>query len=118
MISVVHHRVRGMITEHLLALTFPHGQRLRLGDDLTSSFPPALQHIANPDLRALLAQIDPTPDSLSETGAVDWGDLPDRLHFIADLFRCYQATPDLLEAPFLPEQVAEIKRGRLPPGPL
>src|SRR3712207_6973910 len=57
---------------------------------LFRSFPATLREITNPDLRLLLERIDPTPDSLRETGAVDWADLPDRLHFILDLFRCYQ----------------------------
>jgi hypothetical protein len=66
----------------------------------------------------LLAQIDPTPDSTRETGVDYWGDLPDRLHFIADMFRCYETTPELFEAPFTVEQTAALKEGRLPTGRL
>jgi hypothetical protein len=102
----------------MMELGLPHGVRLRLGDDLRAEFPEALKQITDPELRSLLEQIDPTPDSLRETGAVDWANLPDRLHFIADLFRCYEATPDLSEPPFRPDQVTQVKAGRRPSGPL
>ena len=118
LITVARQQVRLLLTEHLMVLCFPHGVRLRLGDDLKAEFPAALKQITRPDLRALLEQIDPTPDSLRETGAVDWADLPDRLHFIVDLFRCYQEAPDLWEPPFTPDQVTAVKAGRLPGGPL
>jgi len=118
LITVARQQVRMLLTEHMMVLCFPHGVRLRLGDDLKAEFPAALKQITRPDLRALLEQIDPTPDSLRETGAVDWADLPDRLHFIVDLFRCYQEAPDLWEPPFTPDQVTALKAGRLPGGPL
>jgi hypothetical protein len=118
LITVARQQVRLLLTEHLMVLCFPHGVRLRLGEDLRAEFPAALKQITRPELRALLEQIDPTPDSLRETGAVDWADLPDRLHFIVDLFRCYQEAPDLWEPPFTPDQVTAVKAGRLPSGPL
>lgn len=118
LITVARQQVRMLLTEHLMVLCFPHGVRLRLGEDLKAEFPAALKQITKPDLRTLLEQIDPTPDSLRETGAVDWADLPDRLHFITDLFRCYQEAPDLWEPPFTPDQVTAVKAGRLPSGPL
>lgn len=118
LITLVRRQVRLFLTEHMMVLCLPHDVRLRLGEDLRAEFPALLKQITSPDLRALLKQVDPTPDSLSETGAVDWADLPDRLHFIVDLFRCYQETPDLWEPPFTPDQVAAFKDGRLPSGPL
>jgi hypothetical protein len=110
--------IRRALTEHMMVLSFPPGVRLRLGDDLRARFPAALQRLAHPDLLALLAQIDPTPDDLHDSGAADWGDLPDRLHFIADLFRCYADAPDLLGPPFTDEQVGALRAGRRPAGPL
>jgi hypothetical protein len=59
-----------------------------------------LKELENPELLALLARIDPTPNSLSGSGTEDWANLQDRLHFIADLFRCYQETRTLLSPPF------------------
>jgi len=110
--------VQFIVTEGLMLLEMPHRNRIRLGDDLAASFPPMLRQLTNPDLLALLRLVDPTPDSSAETGAEYWGDLPDRLHFIADLFRCYQISPELLEPPFTPEQEAALKEGRLPAGRL
>jgi len=107
-----------LITEHLMAISLPHGVQIRLGEDLNAPYPPLLQQITLLDLRSLLEQIDPTPDSPRGSGAVDWANLPDRLHFIVDLFRCYQESPDLFEPPFTPEQVTELEAGRIPAGPL
>jgi hypothetical protein len=91
---------------------------LRLGDDLRARFPLALRRLAHPGLLSLLAQIDPTRDDLQGSGAADWADLTDRLHFIADLFRCYADAPDLLGPPFTDEQVQALHAGRRPAGPL
>jgi len=93
-------RIRLFLSAHLMELGFPKGVRLHLGKDLKANFPPNVKTLTNPELMALLKKIDPTPDSLTETGAVDWANLNDRLHFIADLFRCYHETPDLLSPPF------------------
>ena len=118
LVAVARQQARLIITAHTMTLGLPHGVRLRLGDDLRGEFPASLRQIANPDLRALLDRIDPTPDSLRETGAADWADLPDRLHFIADLFRCYHESRDLFEPPFTLDQVTVLKAGRLPGGEL
>jgi hypothetical protein len=118
LIATVREHTRAIITEHLMTIGLPGGGRMRLGSDLSGEFPTSLEEITNPDLRALLERIDPTPDSLRETGALDWADLPDRLHFIVDMFRCYQERRDLLEPPFTPEQVAALTGGRLPGGRL
>ncbi|RNC67179.1 MAG: hypothetical protein ED859_15870 [Desulfuromonadales bacterium] len=117
-VDVVRQQLRLAVTEHLMTLEFPHGVRLRLGEDLRGELPPLLKEIANPELRALLARVDPTPNSLRQSGAVDWADVPDRLHFIVDLFRCYHEARELFEPPFTPEQVAGLKAGHLPCGRL
>jgi len=114
LIATARQHTRAIITEHLMTIGLPGGGRLRLGSDLSGEFPASLEKITNPDLHALLERTDPTPDSLRETGALDWADLPDRLHFIVDMFRCYQERRDLLEPPFTPEQVAALSAGRLP----
>lgn len=107
-----------VITEHLMTIGLPHGVRLRLGRDVPAGFPPSLQRIALPELRALLERIDPTPDSTRDSGAMDWASLPERLHFIIDMFRCYHEWPFLFEPPFMAEQVAALRVGRLPEGRL
>ncbi|HET7897467.1 MAG TPA: hypothetical protein VFL47_07350, partial [Flavisolibacter sp.] len=102
----------------LMTLTLPPARRLRLGRDLVASYPPDLLKLDNADLLALLARIDPTKDSLAGSGATDWSDLRERLHFIADLFRCYHEDRDLLSDAFTPAQVLALKAGRLPEGRL
>ncbi|MBL8132595.1 MAG: hypothetical protein JNL42_12115, partial [Anaerolineae bacterium] len=111
-------RAHLVITEVLMTLELPGGVTLRLGEDLPLGFPDSLRQIALPDLRALLDQIDPTPDSPRESGAVDWAHLPDRLHFIVELFRCTHEDAALFDPPFTPQQVAELRTGRLPSGRL
>ena len=73
---------------------------LRLGRDLTGDYPAALRTLSHPDLRALLAGVDTTPDSPRGTGGPDWSDLPGRMHFIADLFRAYHEDATLFDPPF------------------
>ncbi len=109
---------RRALTEILMAIHFPPDTLVRLGDDLSAGFPVVLRHLVNPELCGLLAQLDPTPDSTVGSGAPDWASLPERLHFIVDLFRCYQETRELLDAPFSPQQSVELKAGRLPGGRL
>ena len=107
-----------IITEYMMTIGLPHNVILHLGEDVPAEFPPSLKQITLPDLQALLAKIDPTPDSPRGSGAVDWSALPDRLHFIVDLFRCYHEAADLLDPPFSVEQVAVLKAGHLPEGRL
>jgi hypothetical protein len=107
-----------VITEHLMTLRLAHGRLLRLGQDLQAQFPLPLQQIALAELAALLQQVDLTPDSTAGTGALDWGRLPDRMHFIADLFRAYHLDATLFEPPFTSEQVRAIKAGHVPGGSL
>ena len=110
--------LREVITEIMMTITLPSGVVLRLGRDLAAAFPESLRQLTNPELRSFLLDYDLTPDSLSDTGALDWADLADRLHFILDLFRCYQEKQNLFEPPFTPEQVEALKGGALPEGRL
>jgi hypothetical protein len=111
-------RARLAVTEAMMTLGGPGGLRLRLGDDVPAPFPASLKQIMLPDLRALLAQYDPTPDSPRDSGALDWASLPDRLHFILDLFRTYEESTDWFEPPFTAEQTEALKAGHVPDGPL
>jgi hypothetical protein len=118
LIAAARQQVRHFLTEHLMVLGLPNGVRLRLGDDLRVVFPEVFRALAGAELHAFLAQHDPTPDSVRGTGAVDWADLADRLHFILDLFRCYGQSADLLLTPFTATQAAAIQAGQVPDGPL
>ncbi|WP_086662358.1 hypothetical protein [Lentzea kentuckyensis] len=110
--------VRRAVTKHLMTLALPGGELLDLSDDLPATFPPLLAELADPELLALLRIVDPTPDSTAGTAARDWADLPDRMHYIADMFRCHALRDDLLEPPFTAEQVEALTAGRRPSGAL
>jgi hypothetical protein len=118
LLAEVRSQLRQAITEIMMTISLPSGIRLELGKDLTIGFPQSLIQITNPELSLFLGKYDLTPDSLLDSGALDWADLSDRLHFIIDLFRCYQEDADLFEAPFTAEQVVALKDGRLPTGRL
>lgn len=110
--------LREVITETMMTIALPGQRRLRLGEDLQAGYPKLLQLLTLAELEDLLAAIDPTPDNPIESGARDWADLPDRMHFIAELFRCYQEDPEIFKPPFTTAQTEEIKAGRLPAGEL
>jgi hypothetical protein len=118
LIDTTYRLVRETITYSLMTLHIPVNQVLRLGKDLESDFPLPLRQITNTLLKELLLRIDPTPDSVSRSGAKDWGDFKDRIHFIADLFRSYHEHAPLVEAPFSPEQTKILKEGKIPDGRL
>lgn len=118
LLDVARRHMRRFLTAHLMTLWIPPDLSLRLGRDVPAAFPAVLQRITNPDLRALLKQIDRTPDSVSGSGARDWAALPDRLHFISDLFRCYHASPDVRLQPFTEAQVMALRAGKRPDGRL
>lgn len=101
LVPILRQRIRLFLTANMMELGFPKGMVLRLGRDLKSGYPPDLEKLSNAELLDLLKKVDPTPDNLLETGTVDWAALNDRLHFIADLFRCYQESADLLSPPFV-----------------
>jgi hypothetical protein len=110
--------VRQVLTLHLLSIELGPALHLQLGDDLGAGFPPSLREIVDTELRDLLDRIDPTRDSPLESGAVDWADLGDRVHFIAEMFRCYQESTFLFDPPFTPAQVERLRAGERPPDPL
>ena len=118
LIGEVNRLIRQVITDHLMMLHLPGTEVLRLGRDLQGTFPQQLTKIRNPRLRELLERVDITPNSLDQTGAKDWADLIDRMHFIADFFRAYQERQELFEAPFTTEQVELLKSGSKPSGRL
>ncbi len=118
LLAEVRVQLRHIITEAMMTISLPSGVVLRLGEDLAAGFPEPLRQITHQELRSFLAKHDHTPDSTSGSGAVDWADLPDRLHFIVDLFRCYQQQPTLFEPPFSPDQVADMRNGKVPSGRL
>ena len=113
-VNHVRHLAHMVITEHMMTLSLAGDQYLRLGRDLRAQYPASLVRLTDAELLTFLAQVDPTTDSTEATGAMDWGQLAERLHFIADLFRCYQESPLLFAPPFTAEQAAAIQAGQRP----
>ena len=95
----------------------PDGEVLRLGKDLRLEFPAALAKLENARLLELLQQLEAS-DSVHGSGASDWADLGERMRFIATLFRGYHEKQSLFVAPFSEEQLASLRAGRRPAGPL
>ncbi|HEX5605040.1 MAG TPA: hypothetical protein VFY96_00905 [Candidatus Binatia bacterium] len=114
----VNRLIRQVITDHLMTLHLSSTAVLRLGRDLSGEFPQSLVRLHNPRLAALLAEVDLTPESLNATGATDWANFQQRMHFIADFFRVYQERQYLFETPFSAPQIELLKMGRRPDGPL
>ena len=110
--------VRRGLTRHLMSIELGSAVRLHLGEDLGVGFPPSLREIVLPELHDLLDQIDPTRDSPRDSGAVDWADLDDRVHFITEMFRCFQESPFLFDPPFTPAQLEQLDAGERPADPL
>ena len=118
LIQAINRLIRQVITDHLMSLHLPGPEVLRLGMDLREAFARPLEQIRDPRLMAMLARTDATPNSLRESGALDWSDFTDRMHFITDFFRSYQQRQNLFDPPFTPEQVTLLKTGIEPRRPL
>ena len=88
---------RLVITEVMMTLELPGERVLRLGAPLTVAYPELLRDPANPALRALLAEVE--PGTGRGRAVVDWSALPERMRFIADLFRAYHQDGRLFERP-------------------
>lgn len=90
--------VREVLTETMMVFELPGGV-YRLSEDIPGDYPPNLDKIDLPECEALLASVDSTPNSLEGTGARDWANFPQRMHFIADLFRLLQNDERLFGKP-------------------
>jgi hypothetical protein len=101
-----------------MRLELPNGVVLRLGRDLDQAPPESLRALVNPELRELFSRVVPAGDGGRGSGATDWADFAERMHYIAVLFRTRAETADLFGPPFTPEQVAVIDAGRRPDGRL
>jgi len=109
---------RMVVTDHMMSIELPGPQLLKLGHDLQRRFPALLAHVSLPELQEALRRMDPTPDSTRGSGALDWANFGERIHFIADMFRAWHDEPSLLTAPFADEQLQALRAGRRPGGPL
>jgi hypothetical protein len=108
---------RELITESFLTLSLP-GRVLGLGAHLPDAYPEPLREPADADLVAFLEEVEPAPPARDDCGARDWSELPQRVHYIAHLFRAFHLRAELGDPPFRAEQVAAFRRGVVPDGEL
>jgi hypothetical protein len=113
---------RTIMTRRFMTIKLPT-ETLRLGEDVPrletgEMFPAELRQLQHPALLALLQELDRTPDTSRGSAARDWGSLRDRMNFLADFFRSRQQDSRLYQQPFSDAQVAVIRAGGIPAGPL
>ena len=51
LVPTLRQEAQRIVTEYMMTIELPHGNRLYLGEDLTAAFPAPLRQIADPDLR-------------------------------------------------------------------
>ena len=107
-----------MLTATLMTLHMPRGDVVRLGDDVRALPDERLRALVNPDLVALVARFDPHVGDAMGSGARDWASLPQRMHFITELFRSWQERASLYDPPFTESQLAQLRAGQRPSGTL
>jgi hypothetical protein len=109
-------------TQILTSITLPRWE-LKLGENVIAptgiiSFPEELNQLKNPRCLELVRKFETRQDSLSGSGAENWGDLDDRMSFVVDFFGSHQQYIRMWERPFLPDQAAVIESGHIPGEPL
>jgi len=107
---------RELITRALMTLSVP-GRILLLGSDLLDPYPEVLRALSDTELAALVASFEPTGGA-DRSGAIDWSDLHQRMHYIVHLFRVFHEQRDLYDAPFTPAVVEQFLAGVIPDGDL
>lgn len=102
-----------IVTRGFMCLKLPDGTRLQLGRELGRAIPPCFDPVEHD---ALLAQFEVA--GYGDEGAENWSDLPQRMRYIARLFRCLHYEAMLFRPPFDERQRAAMTAGRLPGGVL
>jgi hypothetical protein len=109
---------RRVITQCLMTLRLPGGRTLRLGQKVDNPVPEELRVADNPELRRMLWLLEDCTPGKSDCGAEDWAELRDRMHYIVHYFRAFSEDSSLLEPPFTPAEIEQIRSGHLPDGDL
>ncbi|MEM9493241.1 MAG: hypothetical protein AAGC55_29090, partial [Myxococcota bacterium] len=81
-------------------------------------FPVELTKLDNIELKALLYDLDRSPDRLDDSAAENWCNLGDRMNYLVDLFRTRQQDQRLFRQPFTDQQISSLRDGKVPDGPL
>jgi pSer/pThr/pTyr-binding forkhead associated (FHA) protein len=110
------------VTRMAMTYTLPH-REMKLGQNVVAptgliTFPIDLLILANPRCLEIIGRFDIGLETLSGSGADNWGSLDDRMRFIIPFFRSYQREMRLLSPPFADSQTAAIKAGHFPGGKL
>jgi hypothetical protein len=106
----------------VLHLDLPGNETLHLSFDVPppqgkSLYPPELQNLSNPDTREILQEFNSDGPKAIGTGATDWTDLTQRMHYILVLFRSRQLESILLSNAFSSAQESDLAAGRMPTAP-
>jgi hypothetical protein len=108
---------REIITRSLMVMSLP-GRVLALGMNMNEPFPPQLRELHDAELVALLARFEPAAGAPDVTGARDWSQFHERMHYIAHLFRAFHLHDELLGPAFTEQQVLAFTAGAVPDGDL
>ena len=108
---------REIITKALMVMSLP-GRVLSLGAHLDEPLPEVLRSLHDAELTALYGRFEPVAPARDLTGARDWSDFDQRMHYVAHLFRAFHLHEELLGEPFTPEQVTLFAAGSVPDGDL
>lgn len=109
-------------TNHVMTLAMP-GLVLHLGHDIPTipgrpMFPDGLDQLEHEVLIDLARAYDRSWNTTVGSGAADWTQLDDRMHYIVDLFRSRHTEDILHQPPFDAEQLRAMREGRIPAGHL
>ena len=108
---------RRILSDALMVLRMPD-RTLSLGLNLDAPVPSIFAVMDEPDLKALAQSVEPNEGACDNSGAEDWAELSQRMHYIFHLFRAFHETPALFDPPFSASQVETLRGGRLPSGRL
>lgn len=114
---------RRLLTRYMMRLRLPYGD-ISLGRDLPRlpnrrAYPDILNEIESRELKVLLAKYDRSfRGNLKNSRSRDWGNLDDRMNFIANLFRSRHKSLELFDQPFFHEQRQAMQESVVPHGRL
>jgi hypothetical protein len=118
LLRAVQAEIRRVLTATLMTLHMPRGEVVRLGEDVRATPGERPRPLSNADLVALVARFDPRAGDTVGSGARDWASLPQRMHFITELFRTWHERVALYDPPFTDPQLAQLQAGVRPSGTL
>jgi hypothetical protein len=111
-----------LLTDVALHLNLPGNETLHLRSDVPPPpgkplYPADLQKLSNPAALAILEEFGADTPTAIGTGATDWSNLVQRMHYILVLFRSRQLESILLSEAFSAAQQSDLAAGRMPTAP-